>query len=56
MLDRVLALVAFAFFSGFLGVIIFSVNHPMLILVAAIGIAFVAWDFFTQLFMRRGRY
>ena len=56
MLDRVLALVAFLFFGGFLGVIIFSVSHPMLIVVAGMGIAFVGWDFFSQLFLRRRRY
>lgn len=55
MLDRVLALVAFAFFAGFLGVIIFAVTHPMLILVSVIGVAFVAYDFATQLWRQRHR-
>jgi hypothetical protein len=53
MIDKLLAVVAFLFFAGFLGVIVVSVAHPMLIVVAVIGIGLAAYDFGTQLFPRR---
>lgn len=51
--DRIMAAIAFLFFAGFLGVIVVSVAHPMLIVVALIGIALAAYDFGTQLFNGR---
>ncbi len=51
--DRIMAAIAFLFFTGFLGVIVVSVAHPMLIVVALTGVALAAYDFGTQLFRRR---
>ncbi|WP_157089397.1 hypothetical protein [Oceanibaculum pacificum] len=56
-LDKILGLIALLFFVGFLGIIIFSVKQPALIIVAALGIAMVAYDFWLQLFKEnKGRY
>jgi hypothetical protein len=51
--DRIMAAIAFLFFAGFLGVIVVSVAHPMLIVVALIGIGLAAYDFGTQLLRSR---
>jgi len=51
--DRFMAAIAFLFFTGSLGMIVVSVAHPMLIVVALTGVALAAYDFGTQLFRRR---
>ena len=53
MIDRIMALVAFAFFTGFLGIIVFSVQHLALIIVCLVGIGLVTYDFWNQLLRRR---
>ena len=53
MIDRIMALIAFVFFTGFLGIIVFSVQHVALILVCLFGIGLVTYDFWSQLARRR---
>ncbi|MFO7482734.1 hypothetical protein [Oceanibaculum nanhaiense] len=54
-LDRLLGLIALAFFIGFIGIIALSVKQPALIVVAVIGCALVVYDFWRQLVRRQGR-
>ncbi|RKQ73269.1 hypothetical protein [Oceanibaculum indicum] len=49
-MDRVLGLVALAVFTGFIGIIVFSVLKPALIAVALIGCGLAAYDIWGQLF------
>jgi hypothetical protein len=49
-LDRMLGLIALAFFIGFIGIIVVSVKQPAMIAVAAIGCGLVLYDFWRQLF------
>ncbi|MBU0723603.1 MAG: hypothetical protein KJ904_11395 [Alphaproteobacteria bacterium] len=49
MLDRVIGLGALLFFLGFLGIIVFSVMKPALVVVGLIGMALVVYDFYLQL-------
>ena len=49
MLNRAIGLVAFLFFLGFLGIIIFSVMQPALVVVGLIGMGLVGYDFWLQL-------
>jgi hypothetical protein len=51
-LDRLLGLIALAFFIGFIGIIALSVKQPALIVVAVIGCALVVYDFWRQLVRR----
>jgi hypothetical protein len=52
-LDRLMAILAFATFAGFLGIIFFKVSRWDLGIVIVIGLSLVAYDIATQLFMRR---
>jgi uncharacterized membrane protein YdcZ (DUF606 family) len=51
--DRILALLAFALFVGFLGIVGLSVKRLDLFIVLAIGLALAAYDLWTQLRPRR---
>jgi hypothetical protein len=51
--DRIFALVAFAFFLGFLGIVGFSVGRIDLFLAILAGAALVGYDLYTQLGPRR---
>jgi hypothetical protein len=51
-LDRLLGLIALAFFIGFIGIIVVSVKQPALIVVAVIGCSLVLYDFWRQLVRR----
>lgn len=53
-LDRLLGLIALAFFIAFIGIVALSVKQPALVVVAAIGCVLVAYDFWWQLFRRKG--
>lgn len=53
LIDRVLGLVALAFFIGFIGIIVFSVLKPALIVVALIGCGLAVYDIWGQLFQGR---
>jgi len=50
MLDKFLALIAIAFFVGFLAIIAIKVPEPDLIIVIALGVAMVLFDFWQTLF------
>ncbi len=49
MLDRLIGLVALLTFLAFLGIIVFSVMKPALIVVGLIGMGLVGYDFWLQL-------
>lgn len=53
-LDRLFALVALAVFVTFLGIVATRVGRADLAIVIAIGLAFVCFDLWLQLFRRRG--
>lgn len=52
-IDRLLGFFALAFFIGFIGIIVVSVQHTALIVVSIIGCCLVAYDFWWQLGRRR---
>jgi hypothetical protein len=55
LLDRVLATLAFLAFAGFLGILIWFVPKPGLILVCVVCVAFCAYDFVRSTYIRRWR-
>ena len=55
LLDRVFATLAFLAFAGFLGILIWFVPKPGLILVCVICVAFCAYDFVRSTYIRRWR-
>ena len=54
MLDRLFALLALAALVTFLGIVAARVGRADLAVVIAVGIAFVCYDLWLQLFRRRG--
>ncbi len=53
-MNRLLALIAFLAFSGFVLILIVKVPSPDLIVVAVLTIGLVAWDLLTSSGGRRG--
>ncbi|MDZ5695743.1 MULTISPECIES: hypothetical protein [Phyllobacteriaceae] len=53
MLDRIIALVALAALTLYLGIFVVSVPRPALIVVTAVVLALVYFDFWNQLFRNR---
>ena len=47
-MNRVLALLTFVIFAGFLGILAFSVPSPDLVAVIVFTLALVAYDFLTS--------
>ncbi|WP_169961450.1 hypothetical protein [Oceaniglobus indicus] len=47
-MNRILALLAFVTFAGFVGVLIYAVPSPDLIAVALLTLGLVAWDLITS--------
>ena len=47
-MNRLLALLAFCCLAAFLAVLAFNVPSPDLIIITAVTVAFVAWDFLTS--------
>ena len=54
MLDRILALFAFALLAGFLGILMWEVPYWDLIAVCACALLMAGGDFFVSTFKRRG--
>jgi hypothetical protein len=55
LLDRVFAALALAIFAAFLGILIWFVPKPGLILVCILCVAFCAYDFGRSAYIRRWR-
>lgn len=47
-MNRLLALIAFVFFAGFVGILVVNVPHPDLIAVVALTTALVIYDLLTS--------
>ena len=54
-LDRALALLSFLAFAGFLGILIWFVPRPGLVLVCVVSVLLCAYDFLRSTFIRRWR-
>ena len=54
-MDRIIATVAIAVLIAFMGVMIWFVARPNLIVITAIVLAMAIYDFWIQLFRRRSR-
>jgi hypothetical protein len=55
MLDRILAICAFALLAGFLGILMWKVPHWDLIMVCLAALLMAGGDFFVSLSRRRNR-
>ena len=55
LLDRAFATLAFLAFAGFLGILIWFVPKPGLIMVCVVCVAFCAYDFVRSTYIRRWR-
>ena len=55
LLDRVFATLSLLLFAGFLGILIWFVPKPGLILVCVLCVAFCAYDFVRSAYIRRWR-
>jgi hypothetical protein len=53
MLDRIFALLAYAAFLGFIGIVVMKVGRTDLTIASAIGAALAGYDIWSQLFARR---
>jgi hypothetical protein len=51
--DRIVSLVALAFFVAFMAVVGFSVGRVDLFVAIVLGVALVCYDLYTQLWARR---
>lgn len=47
-MNRILALLGFSTFAAFIGILLWKVPEPDLIIVCALTVALVAYDFFTS--------
>ena len=54
-LDKIFAPLALLAFAGFLGILIYYVPRPGLVIVCLISIALCAFDFMRSTFIRRWR-
>ena len=55
LLDRIFAIFAFLSFAGFLGILIWFVPKPGLIIVCVVCVGFCAYDFIRSTYIRRWR-
>ena len=55
LLDKLFAIVALLAFAGFLGILIWFVPRPGLVLVCVVSVLLCAYDFIRSTFIRRWR-
>lgn len=53
-MDKLMALLAFSVFAGFVGILVIYVPSPDLIAVVGFSVALVGYDFFTSALKKNG--